>query len=257
MTLPMAGPWTRDNPKRRPLNRPGRSRVRVLVRQHGRLVLAIALSLVGMGVLAALNVHFLRQPQRVSGPLTSGPDEAGDRLFGRPATAAPDDSPESPVQPRPEVTFYRKLTANSPAGKIDNPLDFGSITEADLAQPSGSGSPNPTPPHGSPPSAYTGHDRTPHGSLPDYSDPDGKDGAHPIYTVQVGAFSKPGVALQWAKQWKAKGFRVTLKPAARPGVGVIYRLYLGSFTSKDLADDLVRRLKSREGISAFRVTVRK
>jgi cell division septation protein DedD len=76
------------------------------------------------------------------------------------------------------------------------------------------------------------------------------------YTVQVGAFTNPGIAKQWALEWKARGYMVALKPVARPRTGVIYRLYLGSFTSENQADELVKRLKSREGISALRLLVR-
>jgi cell division septation protein DedD len=74
------------------------------------------------------------------------------------------------------------------------------------------------------------------------------------YTVQVGAFSHPGIAQQWAKRWKDRGYNVSLKPVARPS-GVIYRLYLGNFASESQADELVRHLKSKEGISAFRLLV--
>jgi len=76
------------------------------------------------------------------------------------------------------------------------------------------------------------------------------------YTVQVGAFTNPGIAKQWALKWKARGYMVSLKPVARPRTGVIYRLYLGSFSSENQADELVKRLKSREGISALRLVVR-
>jgi cell division septation protein DedD len=77
-----------------------------------------------------------------------------------------------------------------------------------------------------------------------------------IYTVQVGAFSHPSIAQEWALKWKARGYEVSLKPVARPGTGVIYRLYLGNFSSEKSADDLVKRLKSKEGITALRLMVR-
>ncbi len=77
------------------------------------------------------------------------------------------------------------------------------------------------------------------------------------YTVQVGAFSHPGIALQWAEKWKARGYKVTLKPVARPDTGVIYRLHLGRFSSKKRADSLVNRLRTKDGVSAMRLLVKK
>jgi len=72
----------------------------------------------------------------------------------------------------------------------------------------------------------------------------------------VGAFSDPGVAKEWSLKWKARGYAVQLKPVARPRTGVIYRLYLGDFSSKKKADRLVKRLKVREGVTAFPVVLR-
>jgi cell division septation protein DedD len=76
------------------------------------------------------------------------------------------------------------------------------------------------------------------------------------YTVQVGAFSQPAIAQEWAQKWKARGYDPMLRPVARPKTGVIYRLYLGKFTSEKKADDLVKHLKSKEGINALRLLVR-
>jgi len=88
---------------------------------------------------------------------------------------------------------------------------------------------------------------------PNLAPPNIRSGAK-NYTVQVGAFSRPGIAQQWAERWKARGYKVSLKPVARPS-GVIFRLYLGNFASESQADELVRHLKSKEGISAFRLLV--
>ena len=76
------------------------------------------------------------------------------------------------------------------------------------------------------------------------------------YAVQVGAFTHPAIAQEWALKWKARGYDVALKPVARPRTGVIYRLYLGNFLSEKKADELVNHLKSKEGISAFPVVLR-
>ncbi len=76
------------------------------------------------------------------------------------------------------------------------------------------------------------------------------------FIVQVGAFSHPRIAQEWASKWKAKGYKVTLKPVARPSSGIIYRLYLGDFESEKKADDFVKQLKAKEGISAMRLNAR-
>lgn len=76
------------------------------------------------------------------------------------------------------------------------------------------------------------------------------------FIVQVGAFSHPRIAQEWASKWKAKGYKVTLKPVARPSSGIIYRLYLGDFESEKKADEFVKQLKAKEGISAMRLNAR-
>ena len=76
------------------------------------------------------------------------------------------------------------------------------------------------------------------------------------FIVQVGAFSHPRIAQEWASKWKAKGYKVTLKPVARPSSGIIYRLYLGDFENEKKADEFVKQLKAKEGISAMRLNAR-
>lgn len=76
------------------------------------------------------------------------------------------------------------------------------------------------------------------------------------YTVQVGAFAQPSIAQEWAQKWKARGYDVLLKPVARPKTGVSYSLYLGNFVSEKEADDLVKHLKAKEGITALRLVVK-
>jgi cell division septation protein DedD len=75
------------------------------------------------------------------------------------------------------------------------------------------------------------------------------------FSVQVGTFAHPSVAREWAGRWKERGYDVILKPVARPGAGVIYRLYLGSFDAEKEADELIRQLKIKEGVNAFRVAL--
>ncbi|MEW6348757.1 MAG: SPOR domain-containing protein [Thermodesulfobacteriota bacterium] len=71
------------------------------------------------------------------------------------------------------------------------------------------------------------------------------------YTVQVGAYSNPSVAVQWAERWRKKGFDAVLKPVATSEGKVVYRLHVGAFHSCEQADQLVSRLKHK-GVAAVR-----
>lgn len=228
--------------------------------KNGWLGLAVIGSVLIMGALVLLNLRLLRDesPLGKSAIQSSCPPRGG--------SISPPSGPGSAVCENrvsggpPQVTFYSKLMAPeeqsrtatdlaqpAPAeGQDSNPRQEAKSSEnlkppdrteeakrrkamASQAKPSSSGPPNLIPP----------------------SNPGGAR----TYTVQVGAFSHPEIAQQWAMRWKARGYDVSLKPVARPS-GVIYRLYLGNFSSESQADELVRHLKSKEGISALRLVVR-
>jgi len=150
---------------------------------------------------------------------------------------APEDQSRTPVDSAPAT--IAEVDANNPRRQTNSPDDLkpADRTEetnrkkaiAPQTKPSGSGHANFVPPSG--------------------------QAGSKNYTVQVGAFSHPGIAQQWAARWKARGYDASLRPVARP-TGVIYRLYLGYFSSESQADELVRYLKSKEGISALRLVVR-
>jgi len=155
----------------------------------------------------------------------------------------------------PEVTFYQHLTVQDEQtdarGNPSQPAalqnDVNSTAPARVPESEqGKQGKKPNPESGVPPVV----------TLDKPTNPLRQGEGAKTYTVQVGAFTNPGIAQQWALKWKARGYDVSLKPVARPGTGVIYRLYLGRFSSEKKADDLVNRLKSREGISAFRLVVR-
>jgi hypothetical protein len=73
--------------------------------------------------------------------------------------------------------------------------------------------------------------------------------------VQVGAFSQPQIAEETALKLKARGYDVQLKPTAREGAGVVYRLYLAGFQSEKKMDEVVRQLRAKEGVSAFPISL--
>ncbi|MGC8602490.1 MAG: SPOR domain-containing protein [Desulfomonilaceae bacterium] len=69
------------------------------------------------------------------------------------------------------------------------------------------------------------------------------------YSIQVGVFSYPKVAQEWADKLRSKGYPVILRPIAKPNAGIQYRLLVGEFNSEKKAEEFVRRLKTKEGIT--------
>jgi len=224
--------------------------------KNGPLTLAVGASIMLMLVLGFTNLRLIRDPSvackafrfSVSTPAEPFCSVAPDPLTGT--------SEKKPPCAPPEVTFYNTLTAQDEPKPGEGTPTGGKIVENDLAsdaqkipassptakkEDSKSGPQNPTP------AGLASSPRPPHTVKSERSPK--------AYTVQVGAFSHPGIAQQWAQKWKARGFDVTLKPVARPRTGVIYRLYLGNFPSEKKADELVERLKTKEGISAFSLLV--
>jgi septal ring-binding cell division protein DamX len=159
---------------------------------------------------------------------------------------------------RPEVTFYRKLMAPDERERTPETSEPSKETLPDSEQQKSRNSDssqqsqkrNDADRKTAPAWQIKGQGSVQQGMIP----PRPEVGAK-AYTVQVGAFSHPGIAQQWAARWKARGYDVTLRPVARSD-GIIYRLYLGKFSTESEADELVRRLKAKEGITAFRLAIR-
>lgn len=225
--------------------------------KNGRLTLAVAATLIIMFVLAGINLRLIRDPSiacKAFGPSVPSQPETHLPKTGTEAAAAKKAFGYEP----PQVTFYRQLTAvDDPpqtvldtSGSIPPGAQNDSLQDVSAALPDNDKKSN----QRSVVSASgQGCEQT--GSPKSLKLPQSKPGRK-RYTVQVGAFTNPGIAKQWALKWKARGYIVSLKPVARPRTGVIYRLYLGSFSSEKQADELVKRLKSKEGISALRLLVR-
>ncbi len=229
--------------------------------KNGPLVLRIGLVLLLMGVLAYGNYSLVREP-----PGTKKHDEkrenrlVASRRVVFPEQAAGSSSGDS-RRSTPEFTFYKELEAPEeqvrPPTKPESPR---SPTEHESSSESSDNASETQPQHGSsvravhpPPSHVADRKRVNAGGRQELPSQEiGKK----RYTVQVGAFSQPRVARGWAAKWKRKGYKVILKPVARPSTGVIYRLYLGDFPSKKQADKLVKRLRAKEGITAFRLVLR-
>lgn len=228
--------------------------------KNGYLFLALVASLGVMVLLAMLNLRLISDPSvavkafRSSDP--AKPAFGGCPPLSSPGSAVKDQACYAP----PEVTFYRKLTAQEEAPKpkevpATNEQSQDSKTQPEVKQSEPQPKPVESVKRAKPESApVVTREREPSEQrlrLPEQT------GGKKEYVVQVGAFAHPTVAQEWAQTWRSRGYKVTLKPVARPRMGVIYRLCLGEFNSSEKADELVRHLKAQEGINAFRLAVRK
>ncbi len=224
--------------------------------KNGRLTLAVAASIIVMIILGILNVKLIRDHSMAGkgfGPsIPSQPEPASSAVTARVPYACNKSAADTP----PEVTFYRQLTVQDEKSPAKGRVAQDPIAETEVS---------PTHPDAKTADAAKGHAKPgtrerkqPKGSFdkpagapsPQYTLPKAGSGAK-TYTVQVGAFAHPAIAQQWAAKWKLRGYDVSLKPVARPQSGVIYRLYLGNFSSEKKADELVKHLKAKEGISAL------
>ena len=228
--------------------------------KNGRLTLAVAASVIIMIVLGILNVKLIRDRSmtgKAFGPsVPSQPEPLPSAVTARVPYACNKSEGDAP----PEVTFYRQLTVQDeqrPAtGNITQEPSSETETSPVQADPKTA---EVSKGHAKP----AGHDRKqpkagfdkPAGAPTQQNVlPKAGSGAK-TYTVQVGAFTHPAIAQQFAAKWKLRGYEVSLKPVARPKSGVIYRLYLGNFSSEKKADELVKHLKANEGISALRLVL--
>ncbi len=228
--------------------------------RNGPLIMALALSIVSATFLSVFCVKLMGDPLVVN--KAAGPPSSSTAWAPRPATGyrAPQDSDVAETAPPPNVTFYSKLTVPDDRPPVEPDLDptdeaghYGA-SEVPGANPASEVKHEiPSQPVCPTPSrSGAGADSPPQ---PEFDSLGSRKGKRE-YTVQVGAFSEPQLAKQWAEKWRARGYTVHLKPVARPKTGIIYRLYLGSFATEKKADDLVKRLKEREGITAFIVSLR-
>jgi cell division septation protein DedD len=235
------------------------------------LVLAVVGLIVSAVVMGALTMRLADQPAPGMksvrhGPSASNAGAGPDDPWSRPGESAG----RTPGEPPAPVTFYNDLTSQ------DEPVP----PDCESPTPSPGSTPEPAPEQSKTRGKPAGEP-----NLKQASSPQRREGqvtrkatskptcppaessaarsAPPVplpasgkkFTVQVGTFAHPSVAREWAGKWKERGYDVILKPVARPGSGVIYRLYLGSFEGEKEADELIRQLKAKEGVNAFRVSL--
>jgi cell division septation protein DedD len=219
--------------------------------KNGRLTLAVIASILVTVFLGALNVKLMNGPSEPAGEFDrpararSGPD---DTRASCSVTPVPQPAPSK--KDPPPMSFYKTLTAQDEQPPAAGGSESGTEPGSHPATPPGSADSAAKPGSKETRATPQAQGTPPPPRLP------AKNAGVKRYTVQVGTFSRPSVAKQWAAKWKARGFTVILRPVARPKTGVTYRLYLGSFRSRKKADEMVKRLKKKEGITAFRTALR-
>jgi len=224
--------------------------------KNGRLVMAVGAAILLMAGLGVLNYRLIQDPS-IAGKTFRPGGQSGNlpECLGRPLKPLSAGENKSCYSP-PEVTFYRELTAQEERASGDESISRRiPENQQDTGAAGATASVKDTRADGSfqrPAKSGGGA----HGQGQEHTGQPEAEKTSRHYTVQVGAFTHPGIAQEWATKWKARGYEVALKPVARPRTGVIYRLYLGRFSSEKEAEELVKRLKSKEGISAFWLAVR-
>ncbi|MEI8181554.1 MAG: SPOR domain-containing protein [Desulfomonile sp.] len=225
--------------------------------KNGWLVLAVGASVIVMIGLVIADVRLIRDPA-MAGKIfqRSVSSEPRTSMKAQPLRSAPGSDETSCYVP-PEVTFYTKLSAQDESSGDARDAASEKYHETDVDP----GKKQSVKGFEAEKKRVASSDRVASYNISDYTSsgksnlPEPEKGAR-TYAVQVGAFTHPAIAQEWALKWKARGYDVALKPVARPRTGVIYRLYLGNFLSEKKADELVNHLKSKEGISAFPVVLR-
>lgn len=71
------------------------------------------------------------------------------------------------------------------------------------------------------------------------------------YAIQVGSFRHADGAAEKVNQWQAKGYDAFLSIGQVPEQGTVYRVRIGSFSTRDRAREFLRNLVNREKVAAI------
>lgn len=225
--------------------------------KNGRLILGVALTIAVMAGLTFLNLRLIRQQTTANRQPVVQETSSSNFVAVVPERSKEEPkAEEKPCHPTPEVTFYKQLkseddgklvhkgTQKAKSSEAGNGITSDSVPsdtktareEAGFAAPALSGA---CPPVKETEEKVSGISST------------GK-----IYAVQVGVFSHPRVAQEWANKWRSRGYPVALRPMARPNSGVQYRLFLGEFNSEKKADEFAKQFKAKEGVSGLTLSIK-
>lgn len=227
--------------------------------KNGLLILGVLLTVLIMVALTVFNLRLIREQTSANKqPAKNSIPENFVTVI--PERIITDSKPEEKSrQAAPEVTFYkqlkseddRKSTHDNSSPKNRSADSENKITtkeggrqssklakdETGFSAPASSGIP-----HSVDSETKADFSRVNHGSK--------------LYSVQVGVFSHPRIAQEWAEKWRSRGYPVALRPIARPNSGVQYRLFLGEFNSEKKAEEFVKQLKVKEGVTGLTLLIK-
>lgn len=226
--------------------------------KNGFLILGVLITIAIMVGLTIFNLRLIRDQVCANKP--SIEESIPKKIVTIvPEYAAVDSKPEDkPSHPNTEVTFYKQLKCEDDGKSSDNTSHKPKLADTENKSPikdngrqesktakdesgfavpalSGKTCPVPTETNVSSLTANAGSK---------------------VYAVQVGVFSYPKVAQEWAEKWRSKGYPVALRPVARPNAGIQYRLFVGEFNSEQKADEFARQLKAKEGVSGLTLVIK-
>lgn len=226
--------------------------------KNGLLILGVLVTIAIMAGLTVFNLRLIRD--QICASKQSLEKTIPEKVVTIvPERAAVDSKPEDRLShPNTEVTFYKELKCEDDSKSPDNSshklklADTGNKSstkdnerqepktakdELGFAVPALSGKTCPVSPETNSSSVTT-------------------NAGSKVYSVQVGVFSYPKVAQEWAEKWRSKGYPVALRPTARPNAGIQYRLFVGEFNSEKKADEFAKQLKAKEGVSGLTLVIK-
>jgi len=226
--------------------------------KNGFLILGIITTIFVMAALTVFNMRLLRE----QAPMRSLP--VRDALPEQTLTVIPEmvncdsDQEAKKHAPPTEVTFYKKLKAQEDRVHPENSSQRVKTANVEVGgSEKDSNNQNPNSKKEDTGFSVPALSGIPKPALSESNVGLSKSGAgQKVYSVQVGVFSHPRIAKEWAEKWKSKGYPATLRPIARPSSGVQYRLFLGEFNSEKNADEFAKQLKAKEGVTGMTLVVK-
>ena len=80
-----------------------------------------------------------------------------------------------------------------------------------------------------------------------------KTGAKPLYALQIGAFSDKANARSFREHWQEKGYDATMKKIITKDNKILYKIFIGSFESREEASKAARSFSTKEHLQTIPV----